>query len=224
MSKFTAVKTIGALLLAVVLGTPAAHAQSAPAAAGAAAAKAVLSPDEARKVFARMAAQRDISFEYPDDGCYARAHLMSQRMQAMKVVPGKAWAFAQGDEYKKYATLPKALEVKTPNHPAGKVTWTYHVAPTVRVKGSDGVVRTLVIDPAMFSGPVTVGAWVGAMGRDGKRPHVSVTPAGVAPTLPDGRRAPGTGYGPGGDPRDPDAAARKTMAECFAKLRARRGR
>ncbi|MCX7113399.1 MAG: protein-glutamine glutaminase family protein [Proteobacteria bacterium] len=40
-------------------------------------------------LFNNMALQNDIAFKYPAEGCYARAHLMVQRLQDLGASPSK---------------------------------------------------------------------------------------------------------------------------------------
>ena len=156
-----------------------------------------VSPATAASIFAAMASQPDITFKFPVDGCYARAHLMVQRMQAMGLTPGKAWTFASDPN--------DPLWVNTPNHPDGKVEWGYHVAPTIKVD-DNGVTRDVVVDPSMFDHPVTVDEWKNAQND---RPHVVQTRPGQPPIPSAG----GSGYWPAADPREgPDANAHDTMA------------
>ncbi len=172
----------------------------------------VVSLEQAGHVFEWMAAQDDISFGYANDGCYARAHLMIRRMQAMGLTPGKAWAFARSNE--------EMLHVTTRTGAA--VRWSYHNAPTLKVRGSDGSVQTYVIDPALFGRPVTLEAWKRAMIRPGAtaEPHVTETKLGEAPKAANGGTYQGTGYWPGADPAEGlDAHAVAKMKEFNALLR-----
>lgn len=90
-----------------------------------------------------------ITFLYPDDGCYARAHEMCRLMLAEGEVPGKIWIYADSDTN---------LHVETSNNPSCSVNWWYHVAPTLLVTTAGGDV-TKVIDPSLFDAPVTPAAW-----------------------------------------------------------------
>jgi hypothetical protein len=53
------------------------------------------------------------------------------------------------------------LEVETPYdyNDNGSVSWGWHVAPYVMVEQADGSLMSMVIDPSLFSGPVSVDAW-----------------------------------------------------------------
>jgi uncharacterized Zn-binding protein involved in type VI secretion len=156
-----------------------------------------LSPDLADAVFTAMTQQSDIAFKYPTDGCYARAHLMAQRMELMGLTPKKVWSFASD-----YAD---PLWVNTPNHPAGKVSWGYHVAPTIPIRGTDGKVQDMVVDPSMFNQPATIDEWRNAQ-HD--KPTIIQTKLGEPPIPQNG----GSGYWPSQDPIEgKDKHAYKTM-------------
>ena len=104
-----------------------------------------------------------IPFMYPDDGCWARAHEMCRLMQNQGLNPRKVWI--QGH-----------LHVNTTNHPLTvypppapppdpdcAVNWGWHVAPTLCVRVTWlwwlGVHREMVIDPSLFTTPVTQDDW-----------------------------------------------------------------
>lgn len=116
-----------------------------------------LSPARAQQIFDTMAARSCdpltvpapcIPFLYPDDGCWARAHEMARLMIAMGVTPSKVWIRAS-----------TFLHVDTRNNPACFVDWGWHVAPTVCVRRSFPFTERMVIDPSLFTMPVTVPAW-----------------------------------------------------------------
>jgi hypothetical protein len=143
-------------------------------------------------LFSWMASQRDIAFRYPTDGCYARAHLMIQRMQEAGFHPYKVWTQQNGDP----------LYVRTRNHPNGYVTWRYHVAPILRVRFTNGEQAWYVVDPSLFSQPVTIANWRDIQKKPGSRytPFVTLTRLGQAPTDINKRKFPGSGYWLGKDP------------------------
>ena len=93
-----------------------------------------------------------IPFLYPDDGCWARAHEMCRLMINMGLSPRKVWI--QGSLY-----------VSTKNNPSCHVWWGWHVAPTLCVRGP-GLFQSqrMVIDPALFTTPVTKATWKGVQG------------------------------------------------------------
>jgi hypothetical protein len=93
-----------------------------------------------------------IPFLYPDDGCWGRAHEMCRLMINMGLSPRKGWI--QGSLY-----------VSTRNNPSCGVWWGWHVAPTLCVRGP-GFWQTeeMVIDPSLFTTPVSKATWKGVQG------------------------------------------------------------
>jgi hypothetical protein len=91
-----------------------------------------------------------ITFLYPVDGCYARAHEMCRLMGLQGVSSQKVFNYAGSNN---------DLFVQTKNSPFCSVNWLYHVAPTLRVRKSFPSTEDQVIDPALFTGPVTTTAW-----------------------------------------------------------------
>ena len=57
------------------------------------------------------------------------------------------------------------LDVQTKNNPSCHVRWGWHVAPTLCVRGP-GFFQTqrMVIDPSLFTNPITEAAWKGVQG------------------------------------------------------------
>jgi Glutaminase len=93
-----------------------------------------------------------IPFLYPDDGCWARAHEMCRLIINMNLSPRKVWI--QGN-----------LHVDTRNNPSCQVWWGWHVAPTLCMRGPVFFqVHTMVIDPSLFTTPVSEATWKGAQG------------------------------------------------------------
>lgn len=95
---------------------------------------------------------RRISWNYPEDGCYARAALaMKNIFQWFMPLPKKVFVFGN-------------LRVKTQNSSRGVVGWWYHVAPIVEVEGVK-----FVLDPAIErSQPLKLVDWLSRMGRPEK--------------------------------------------------------
>lgn len=102
-----------------------------------------------------------IPFLYPDDGCWGRAHEMCRLMIADGASPRKVWI---------YSTWPARLHVDTRNNPNCFVEWGWHVAPTLCVRVRRRLpfylcrTRTMVIDPSLFTTPVSEATWKGVQG------------------------------------------------------------
>jgi Glutaminase len=88
-----------------------------------------------------------IPFQYVRDGCFARAHKMKQIIE-------KKYGYCT----EKVFSFGDYLHVQA----AGGccVSWWYHVAPLIRVQMSPGIQICYVIDPGMFSAPVTLFTWL----------------------------------------------------------------
>ncbi len=89
-----------------------------------------------------------IPFQYPNDGCWGRAHEMVRLMLADGAEPEKVWIYGN-------------LHVISANKPDCNVYWGWHVAPTLNVKVGAASMK-YVIDPSMFAEPVTQSTWVAA--------------------------------------------------------------
>lgn len=86
---------------------------------------------------------------YPDDGCYARAELMSLRLKE-KGLPQGNKIFVFGN-----------LNVNTANSPSGYVNWWYHVAVAYRIQDT-----IYVFDPAIEPRePLPMQVWFSKMGN-----------------------------------------------------------
>lgn len=91
---------------------------------------------------------RRITWLYPDDGCFARAAIVSQKSKAFDYSGGSK-IFAFGD-----------LNVKTNNATFGYVTWWYHVASAYRLQNT-----VYVIDPSIEPDrPLRLEEWLSSMG------------------------------------------------------------
>lgn len=124
----------------------------------------VVTPCEVQKYFAEVAAAPDIPYQYPEDGCYARAHAMSRILEREDVITGKV--FVEGN-----------LRVETKNSPKGYVEWWYHVAPVLLVD-RDGTPEVDVLDPSIFDHAVPVNDWLEIQTRhtNARRDNVYQTP------------------------------------------------
>lgn len=91
---------------------------------------------------------RRLTWLYPDDGCYARAEIASQKSLAYDFSGGSK-VFVFGD-----------LTVKTSNSSSGSVSWWYHVA--VAYRANDVV---YIVDPAINPDqPLRLETWLSTMG------------------------------------------------------------
>ncbi|MGX7828845.1 protein-glutamine glutaminase family protein [Actinokineospora sp. 24-640] len=91
-----------------------------------------------------------IPFDYPEEGCYARAHLMALALQRLGAAPRKVFAIRLS---------PQLAPLVGPDFTALPITWGYHVAPVVAVEVG-GASVTMVFDPALQAGLLTVDEWL----------------------------------------------------------------
>lgn len=127
-----------------------------------------MSMTKAQQVFNAMAATTCnpltvpvpcVTFLYPDDGCWARAHEMCRLMITMGLSPRKIWIDR---------SVASILHVNTPNNPQCFVEWYWHVAPTLCVRGPKWFqAQRMVIDPSLFTTPVAEATWKGVQGDPG---------------------------------------------------------
>lgn len=119
-----------------------------------------------------------IPFQYVKDGCYARAHKMRQMIsKKYGYCVEKVFSFAIG--------VPNTLAVKANMWGGCCVEWWYHVVPLLRlnVKSKFGQVYQLcyVIDPGMFTKPVTLSTWLQAQKNMGCNANATVTSYSIQP-------------------------------------------
>ncbi len=112
-----------------------------------------------------------ISFQYCEDGCYARAHKMCWILNNdYHYATHKIFSFANAGH--------DELCVKGEKWGGCCVNWWYHVAPLVNIKTPSGT-KAYVFDPAMFDQPVLLATWLHAQQNPacvpgGDVPHVSM--------------------------------------------------
>ena len=144
----------------------------------------VVSEAEAQTLFDELKAHKEIPFNYPPDCCYARASAMGDILAAHGVEAKKVWTY--GDLHPMSGKTPVAFPPKSTD-PADVVTWVYHVAPTIPVRGADGVVRDKVMDPSLADKPLTVDEWNDLMrGPGSKIGQTAQTARDVFYRAPDG--------------------------------------
>lgn len=125
-----------------------------------------ISPDQAKELFDLVSAQSCdpanpnglcIPFQYPDDGCHARAHQMCRLIVAAGEQPAKVWNYTPDPQ--------TPLVVKTRNSPKCEVLWVFHVAVAMLVQAPGEDIQIVVLDPSLFpNGPVPVATWRDAQG------------------------------------------------------------
>lgn len=99
-----------------------------------------------------------IPFLYPDDGCWIRAHIMCHLMRS-----GGPDITTNPPEDPEKVWIEGSLVTPTANHPDCKVTWGWHVAPTLLVTRPSGD-EEWVIDPSLSPGPESKPAWQSRQG------------------------------------------------------------
>jgi hypothetical protein len=107
---------------------------------------ALVTPQEFRKAEQIIAGIDYIPFDFPDDGCYARALYMSMELAAQKIPSSAQFVFPTDDN--------KPLRV-------GEVEWGGgHVAPVLYSKN-----KAYILDRSLSPGPITREKWLQIMGR-----------------------------------------------------------
>jgi len=95
-----------------------------------------------------------ISFQYCEDGCYARAHKMCWILNnKYHYATQKIFSFANAGS--------DVLSVKAEKWGGCCINWWYHVAPLVTIQTPTGP-KAYVFDPAMFDQPVLLSQWLHA--------------------------------------------------------------
>jgi len=124
--------------------------------------KATISAEEAINFFNEIKNDKSLAWNYPQDGCYARAHLAGEKATELGYSPQKAWC----DSSIYYGDLETEFNIKeesNSNYSISKFEHGYHVALLLDVKDYDGKVKGLVFDPLIFDAPTTVAQWSGVL-------------------------------------------------------------
>jgi len=108
-----------------------------------------ISFEQALALFDELASNQKIAHGYLREGCHHRATLMCDLMVRSGYAPMKAWMFNSKSDLHP-ASAPKG----------DKITWWFHVAPSLRVSlAKGGKEEALVFDPSIYDGPVTIEEW-----------------------------------------------------------------
>jgi hypothetical protein len=171
----------------------------------------VLTVEEA---FARPAAMGyepatpPVAYHCLEDGCYARAQLMIDRLLQLGVgrdLVRRTWAFSQRAVNPAGFKLRPTSEDGSPffDYAGVVIEFDYHVAPAVLAEAPSGGPEWRVLDPTLLSGPAGVDLWHQRVGTPLLVPlSAQFTELGVPPIHP-GTGSPftGSGYWPGPDPQ-----------------------
>lgn len=106
--------------------------------------------------------QAPVPYHYPPDGCYARAHLMAQRLTELGIASEKVFAISTAGGL--HVSSSFAADMPPGQQATPTVQWWYHVAPIIHVRNSVGGVTEMVIDPSLAGGPITIRQWTDMMG------------------------------------------------------------
>jgi hypothetical protein len=119
-----------------------------------------LTPEELEATFQKILNMKDIPFEYAQDGCYARAQVISSRLADEGILTEKIWIAGNVGPEKK-----------------PDITWVYHVAPVVHVRLEDGKIERRVLDPSVANAPLTPEEWAKLSDRNSSAsPELVVSP------------------------------------------------
>ncbi|WP_194893001.1 protein-glutamine glutaminase family protein [Catenulispora pinisilvae] len=125
--------------------------------------------DVAQDLFSRLSREtytdsddgnRPIPFDYPEDGCYDRAHVLAEKLTEWGYAPRKVFAVRSGGQ---------KLTVSAETAVGGfwgdpkEVTWGYHVATIVEGLDENGLRTEYVFDPSLHKGLLTVDEWGAVM-------------------------------------------------------------
>ena len=112
---------------------------------------------EVQNLFKKAIEMKDIPYEYKEDGCFARAHIIARRFEKMGIPVKKAW-------------LKGSLSV-----PGTNLNWRYHVAPMIEAKDSKGNIVQYIIDPTLADKAVPLDEWIASMDKNVSGPLMKTT-------------------------------------------------
>lgn len=110
---------------------------------------------ELAQEFGQLAADKSIPFEYIADGCYARAHLMCDKLHQDEINSAKMFVMLEN---------PYSPGHLTADNKYMHAEWWYHVAPMVFAKDeATGKVEPYICDPSMADHPLKPQEWIHEM-------------------------------------------------------------
>lgn len=95
-----------------------------------------------------------ITFDFKEDGCYARAHWMKKLMDEK-----------YGYSCEKIFVYGRLKANNAGNCGSACIHWGYHVAPYIQIIDASGKKQGLVIDPSLFDHAVSIEDWISAQER-----------------------------------------------------------
>lgn len=120
-----------------------------------------ISIEKANELYTEAKEMKKIAWNYIQDGCYARAHIVAKKIEEAGIYVDKAW-------------LKGNLSYQAKS---GYITrWNFHVAPMVYVRAKDGNILKYVIDPSTFDKPVPVETWAKKLNINNSSPVKTVFP------------------------------------------------
>lgn len=99
-----------------------------------------------------------IPFDYPVTGCNDRAHAMCLLLEGVGVIAGKLWLFD------------RRMFAFTKNYDNScRIGWEFHVVPYVRTSTKPGTLGIRILDPSLFTGPVSFKGFIKALHSSSKK-------------------------------------------------------
>ncbi|MEV7189512.1 protein-glutamine glutaminase family protein [Kitasatospora sp. NPDC093102] len=107
-------------------------------------------------------AELPVPFDYPDDGCHTRAHVVAKMLSRSGIYSRKVFA-VWDDPARRLMVESENAAGAMPGVP-GTVRWQYHVAPLVLVDEGAGQHVETVIDPSLSNKPQPLSKWLATIG------------------------------------------------------------
>lgn len=115
-----------------------------------------VSLERAEEIFAYLMKQKSIPYGYYADGCHLRAQQMVDILRIKSLELAKIIIEPKDPKLRILYKLPAQPWV---------APWTYHMAPVILVAEASGFIQTYVLDPSLFSRPVTKDEWLAEVTR-----------------------------------------------------------
>jgi hypothetical protein len=106
--------------------------------------------EEKLKELTFMLAKEPYAYQYPEEGCFMRAHMMAKKLESLGILSAKVFAWGSNFE--------NTLRIKNP-YTLKWNYWRYHIAVSLVLKTSEGEYVPMIIDPSLSFEPLTVAEW-----------------------------------------------------------------